>query len=97
VLIAGGILWLCLSGVVMRTGSWWQGTLQALGVGFVVGGIVDVLAISGMNQYSTATQRHWNDEALKVISYTRGGAMPDYTYLGGAFYDEWAPLRRGRF
>jgi hypothetical protein len=30
--------------------GWWQGTLQALGVGLVVGGLVDVLAISKLNR-----------------------------------------------
>jgi hypothetical protein len=52
----------------MRTGSWWQGTLQALGVGFVVGGIVDVLAISTLSQYSNALQRRLNKEASDIIS-----------------------------
>jgi len=50
-LIAVGILCLCLSGLVARPGTWWQGTWQALGVGFVVGGIVDVLAISSVSQF----------------------------------------------
>lgn len=48
-LIAVGILCLCLSGAVVGPG-WWQGTLGAFGVGFTVGGIVDVLAISLLNQ-----------------------------------------------
>lgn len=47
-LIAVGILCLCLSGAIVT--GWWQGTLQAFGVGFTVGGVVDVLAISGLNQ-----------------------------------------------
>jgi hypothetical protein len=46
--IAAGILCLCLSGAVFT--GWWQGTLQAFGVGFTVGGVVDVLAISRLNQ-----------------------------------------------
>jgi uncharacterized membrane-anchored protein YhcB (DUF1043 family) len=34
--------------------EWWQGTWQALGVGLVVGGLVDVLAISGLNRVTVA-------------------------------------------
>ena len=30
--------------------GWWEGTFQALGVGSIVGGLVDVLAISALNQ-----------------------------------------------
>lgn len=45
-LIASGILCLCLclclSGAVVT--GWWQGTLDAFGVGFTVGGLVDVTA-----------------------------------------------------
>ena len=43
-LIVGGIVSSGLSDEVAK--GWWQGTLQALGVGLVVGGLVDVLAIS---------------------------------------------------
>jgi hypothetical protein len=67
-LIAVGVLSLSLSGLVMRTGSWWQGTLQAIGVGFVVGGIVDVLAISTLSQSSNALQRRLNKEVADIIS-----------------------------
>ena len=70
-LIAVGILCLSLSGTVARTGTWWQGTWQALGVGFVVGGIVDVLAISAMSQFSSASQRRWNDEASAIVFRAR--------------------------
>jgi hypothetical protein len=66
-LIAVGVLCLSLSGAVARSGTWWQGTWQALGVGFVVGGIVDVLAISTMNQFFSASTWHWNVEASKII------------------------------
>lgn len=69
-LIAIGILCLSLSGAVARTGTWWQGTWQALGVGFLVGGIVDVLAISLMSQYSSAWQRRWDDEAKAILHST---------------------------
>jgi hypothetical protein len=43
-----GIVSLGLSDEVAM--GWWQGTLQALGVGLVVGGLVDVLAISKLNR-----------------------------------------------
>jgi hypothetical protein len=48
-LIMVGILCLCLSALVADAGSWWQGTLDAFGVGFIVGGVIDVLAIFGLN------------------------------------------------
>ncbi len=48
-LIAGGAVCLYLSEAVAAAQSWAQGTLQAFGVGFVVGGIVDVTAISLLN------------------------------------------------
>jgi hypothetical protein len=54
-LIVVGILCLSLSGVVVT--GWWQDTLDAFGVGFVVGGIVDVLAISGLNQIVAERQK----------------------------------------
>jgi hypothetical protein len=47
-LIALGIVCLYLSDAVVT--GWWQGTLDAFGVGFIVGGLVDVIAISGLNQ-----------------------------------------------
>jgi hypothetical protein len=55
--IAAGIVCLYLSDKVARTGSWWQGTLDAFGVGFVVGGLIDVLAISGLNRVVILDQR----------------------------------------
>jgi hypothetical protein len=48
-LIVVGVLCLCTSALVVDTGSWWQGTLDAFGVGFIVGGVVDVLAIFQLN------------------------------------------------
>jgi hypothetical protein len=55
-LIAAGIICLCLSGAVVGSG-WWQGTLQAFGVGFVVGGVIDVLAIFALNQVVTGEEK----------------------------------------
>jgi hypothetical protein len=56
-LIAAGIVCLYLSDKVAPAGTWWQGTLDAFGVGFVVGGIVDVLAISLLNQVLARDQK----------------------------------------
>jgi hypothetical protein len=82
-LIAVGILCLSLSGAVARMGSWWQGTWQALGVGFIVGGLVDVLAISAMSRHATAYQRALqhavNDHASKIVSDWRSGNFPSVT------------------
>src|ERR1700735_2122377 len=48
VLVALGIASLYLSYAVVH--GWWQGTTQAMGVGFFVGGVVDVLAIAGLGR-----------------------------------------------
>jgi len=56
-LIVVGTLCLSLSAAVARTGSWWQGTLDAFGVGAIAGGVVDVLAIFGLNQTISGEQR----------------------------------------
>jgi hypothetical protein len=37
--------------------GWWQGTAQAMGVGLIVGGLVDVLAISGLDRAMSRRQR----------------------------------------
>ena len=47
-LIALGVVGLYLS--YAATQGWWQSTCQALGVGFLVGGLVDVLTISLLTQ-----------------------------------------------
>jgi hypothetical protein len=50
--------------------EWWEGTLQALGVGFAVGGAVDVLAIYGLNQIASADdlrRKQLNDRARSVL------------------------------
>jgi hypothetical protein len=66
-LILAGILCLCLSGVVFT--GWWQGTLDAFGVGFTVGGLVDVLAIFALNQSLAAhdRQRQENNQRAQQI------------------------------
>jgi hypothetical protein len=70
--IAIGIVCLYLSDAVARTGSWWQGTLDAFGVGFIVGGLIDVLAITGLNQALTGGQqrRATNREAQAILTST---------------------------
>ena len=68
VLILAGILCLCLSGIVVT--GWWQGTLDAFGVGFVVGGLVDVLAVYVLNQNAAAEDQRRqenNREARELL------------------------------
>jgi hypothetical protein len=50
--------------------GWWQGTLQAFGVGFIVGGMVDVIAISSLDRILKADQR----EREQFNSSAREGA-----------------------
>jgi hypothetical protein len=67
-LVLMGILCLCLSGVVVT--GWWQGTLDGFGVGFVVGGLVDVLAIFGLNQVINVEGRRtpeYNKRAREIL------------------------------
>jgi hypothetical protein len=48
----GGLVWshtLAYASNPTSIESWWEGTLQALGVGFIVGGLVDVFAVSGLD------------------------------------------------
>jgi hypothetical protein len=72
VLIVVGIVCLYLSDNVASAGSWRQATLDAFGVGFIVGGLVDVLAISLLNQIITGEQRRReNNAAAEVVLNTR--------------------------
>jgi hypothetical protein len=72
--------------------GWWQGTLQALGVGLIVGGVVDVLVISMLNLMSKAEQerqqlRRQADEvrwALEMARKDRADTHPDPGSAGGA-------------
>lgn len=73
--IVAGVLFLCLSALVARTGSWWQGTFDAFGVGFVVGGVIDVLAIFGLNEFASreAQRREMaNQRALEILESRDG-------------------------
>ncbi len=69
IIIGAGFLY--LSDAVVGTGSWWQATLDAFGVGFIVGGLVDVLAISGLNQVltldRTRREEQWRLETAEHI------------------------------
>jgi hypothetical protein len=70
-----GIVCLHLSDAVAHPGSWWQGTLDAFGVGFVVGGLIDVIAVSGLNQILILDQRRkeLNRQAnTTVVDYKTG-------------------------
>ena len=53
-LILVGIVCLVLSDKVVQ--GWSQATLDAFGVGFIIGGVVDVLAISSLNSLMTDEQ-----------------------------------------
>jgi hypothetical protein len=66
-LVAVGIVCLYLSDA--RVHGWWQSTLDGLGVGFIVGGLVDVVAISLLNNFLTTEQarRESYREALPVL------------------------------
>jgi hypothetical protein len=79
-LIAVGILCLCLSGAVAHSGSWWQGTLDAFGVGFTVGGVVDVLAISVLNQV-LASEQERREAGREAMAITRSGQLNRETVM----------------
>jgi hypothetical protein len=94
-LIASGIVCLFLSGAIVGPG-WWQGTLDAFGVGFVVGGIVDVLAISLMNQVLSGASggpRNLNRLAENVVAY---GDVDEAQYILERFEDKVDPLLRSQ-
>ena len=59
-LIVVGVVCLYLSGAVVT--GWWQGTLDAFGVGFIVGGLIDVLALSGLNRAIAGEQKRLENE-----------------------------------
>jgi hypothetical protein len=55
-LIAAGIVCLFLSDRGTGGGPWWQGTLNAFGVGFAAGGLVDVVVASLLDQVVNRTE-----------------------------------------
>jgi hypothetical protein len=71
-LIVAGVVCLYLSDQVVT--GWWQGTLDAFGVGFIVGGVVDVLAITGLNQALTGEQRQREND-LEASSILRAANL----------------------
>jgi hypothetical protein len=88
-LVAVGGACLYLSDAVASAGSWSQSTLDAFGVGFVVGGIVDVTAISWLNnrllgggsRYSKGLNRDAEillDEVERVLNRFARGTVPGY-------------------
>jgi hypothetical protein len=91
-LIAVGVLCLCLSGAVVGPG-WWQGTLDAFGVGFIVGGVVDVLALSLLNQVisGAAGEPYLNWRAKRLIQYGEELQLRNFLRNHG---DEIDPLLR---
>jgi hypothetical protein len=66
-LILVGIVCLVLSDKVVQ--GWSQATLDAFGVGFIIGGVVDVLAISSLNSLMTdeQAQRERNERLAEKI------------------------------
>jgi hypothetical protein len=93
-LIAVGIICLCLSDEQVT--GWWQRTLDAFGVGFITGGLVDVLAISMLNQFVTVEQgrRESYRESLPIWQNSDHAAAAEGAekllakYEPGQFYPE---------
>ena len=79
-LIVLGIVGLILSAKIAS--DWWQGTLQALGVGFIVGGVVDVLAISRLNQIiqsaSDKQRGKYKQDAEAIVAAVPPGEVDGY-------------------
>jgi hypothetical protein len=67
--ILAGILFLGLSAAVATAGSWWQSTFDAFGAGLVVGGLVDVLAISWLNRREQRKQQAATRQADFVLEH----------------------------
>ena len=70
-LVVTGIACLCLSYLVAPQGSWWQGTLDAFGVGFVIGGIVDGVSMNLLADYMSRSAREReevNAQATELVA-----------------------------
>ena len=89
-LILAGILCLCLSGAVVT--GWWQGTLDAFGVGFVVGGVVDVLAMSGLNQFSRKSEIDREADTILNPAYLRHWKPGEQAQRAAALLDRGGNL-----
>ncbi len=75
-LVTVGIVCLSLSDAVARSGSWWQETLDAFGVGFVIAGVVDVVTVSLLNQILSGSSRE-----SKTIDRAAQAVLDTYTDL----------------
>jgi hypothetical protein len=53
-----------------------QGTLDAFGVGLIIGGIVDVLAISALNQRARTDEQELQENNQRARQLLRPGAAP---------------------
>jgi hypothetical protein len=107
-LVGTSIVCLYLSDTVARTGSWWQGTLDAFGVGFVVGGIVDVTAIALLNQILAGSGgpawKQQNSRAEDLLDMYSQTVSPNQCRLAatevGGFIEDYGdaidPLLRAR-
>ena len=76
-LIVADAVCLYLSDAVARSGSWWQGTLDAFGVGFIVGGMIDVLAITALNQVLTGEQRRQDNNLVAEMILKNNASLFD--------------------
>ena len=86
--IVAGIVCLVLSDKMLSQG-WWQGTTQAFGVGFIVGGLVDVLAISWLNQLTTQAQEQARQIAgMQGLQAGLAQQLKDLGNVSGATEDE---------
>jgi hypothetical protein len=74
----GSLIWsyTLAAGPQAADSAWWQGTLQALGVGLIVGGLVDVLAVFALNR-TVAQGERINDSFSKMLE--SAGQYPDQT------------------
>ena len=72
ILIITGIASLYLS--YSDAAGWWQGTLQAMGVGLFIAGLVDVITISSLESIvrnAEEQQRRAEEEAMKRLKLAR--------------------------
>jgi hypothetical protein len=73
----GLLIWshVLAAGANATANAWWVGTLQALGVGFAVGGLIDVLVITGLEGVIRAEEqrrKQANKLARAILESKRG-------------------------
>jgi drug/metabolite transporter (DMT)-like permease len=56
-LVIAGLACFFLSDLVTRQGSWWQGTLDAFGDGFLIGGIVAAVSMNLLTKFMSGSDR----------------------------------------